>query len=273
MNQENERQTLEILTNLLAKMRSYKEETSQKEREKLRDEASILYGQVSDDLAELGVPRHYQQFGMTFSIFDTALMKMNQTNAHQVNGAIDLSIQTLQQAIGKMQRRVSQMEQGSPHRKKKRTSAHDTKKVFLVHGRDLALKHSVARVLERLGFKVIILDEQANEGKTVAEKFEIHADVSYAVILMTADDVGCLATEDVQSNLRPRARQNVILELGFFWGALGRENTSVICAGNPEFPSDISGLVYIDAANDGWKLHLGADLKRSGFDISLDDLI
>jgi hypothetical protein len=63
-------------------------------------------------------------------------------------------------------------------------SAH-SKKVFVVHGHDNEAKETVARFLERLALEPIILHEQANEGRTVIEKFEVHANVGFAVVLLT----------------------------------------------------------------------------------------
>jgi predicted nucleotide-binding protein len=83
-------------------------------------------------------------------------------------------------------------------------------KVFLVHGREDGPREAVARFLERLGFEPIILHEQANQGRTVIEKVEAHSDVGFAVVLLTPDDEGNLRGEASQ----PRARQNVLLELG-----------------------------------------------------------
>ncbi len=63
-------------------------------------------------------------------------------------------------------------------------------KIFIVHGHDGELKQSVARVIEKQGIEAIILSEQANQGKTIIEKFENYSDVGGAVCLFTADDLG-----------------------------------------------------------------------------------
>ncbi len=99
-------------------------------------------------------------------------------------------------------------------------------RIFLVHGHDEAVLQEVARFLEQLDQDVIVLREQPNRGRTIVEKFEDFSDVGFAVVLLTADDRGgpIAATFDEQ---QPRARQNVILELGYFLGRLGR---SRVCA-------------------------------------------
>src|ERR1700690_1272552 len=92
--------------------------------------------------------------------------------------------------------------------------ASHSKQVFVVHGHDTEAKETVARFIERLGLEPIILHEQASSGRTVIEKFEVFADVCFAVVLLTPDDVGA-ATSDA-TKLKRRARQNVVFELGYF---------------------------------------------------------
>src|SRR5438094_3251544 len=72
-------------------------------------------------------------------------------------------------------------------RKRRRSGA---TRVFLVHGHDGAAKHEVARFCEHLGLQPIVLHEQANEGRTIIEKFEGHANVDFAIVLLTTDDIG-----------------------------------------------------------------------------------
>jgi len=147
-----------------------------------------------------------------------------------------------------------------------------TRTVFLVHGHDGELKESVARFLERLNLKVIILHEEPNLGRTVIEKFEQNAGVDFAVILLTPDDEGYKAGD--QNEAKPRARQNVILELGYFIGRLGRTKICALHKGDVELPSDIHGVVYepVDSP-DGWKIKLAIELKQAGFEIDLNLII
>ena len=69
-----------------------------------------------------------------------------------------------------------------------------TNNVFVVHGHDEEMKQAVARTLSRLGLQPIILHEQTNQGKTLIEKFERSADVPFAVILLSPDDMGYVKT-------------------------------------------------------------------------------
>ncbi|HEX4951315.1 MAG TPA: nucleotide-binding protein, partial [Blastocatellia bacterium] len=146
----------------------------------------------------------------------------------------------------------------------------NTKEVFIVHGHDDAAKLAVARFIEQLGLKPIILHEQANRGSTtVIEKLERHSNVPFAIVLLTPDDIG--AQKSNSSNLTPRARQNVILELGYFLGKLGRGRVCSLYKEGVEIPSDIFGVLYMPLdPRDGWKLPLAKELRVVWPDIDLN---
>ena len=146
------------------------------------------------------------------------------------------------------------------------------KKVFIVHGLEEGARESVARFLERLGISPIILHEQASSGQTIIEKLERNSDVDFAVILLTPDDVGAKATSS--DSLQPRARQNVILELGFFIAKLGRNRVCALYRGAVELPSDFLGVVYVplDEAS-AWRVLLARELREAGFDVDMNDAI
>jgi predicted nucleotide-binding protein len=140
--------------------------------------------------------------------------------------------------------------------------------VFIVHGRDGGTKETVARFLDRLlNRQPIILHEQADGGRTVIEKFEAHAaTAAAAVVLLTGDDVGGLGSSP--DHLQPRARQNVIFEMGYFIGVLGRERVAILYEPGVEVPSDIAGVltIQIDPA-DGWRRLLARELQDAGLEI------
>ena len=143
------------------------------------------------------------------------------------------------------------------------------RKAFIVHGHDEGIREAVARFLERIGFEAIILHEQANQGRTIIEKIEAHGDVGFAIVLLTPDDVG--AAKD--NSLQPRARQNVLLELGYFIARLGRSRVCALKRGDIEIPSDFGGIVYetYDTGG-GWKMALGRELQAAGFDIDWNNI-
>ena len=148
-----------------------------------------------------------------------------------------------------------------------------TTRVFVVHGRDEAAKQTLARYLEGLRLDPVILQEQPSEGRTIIEKFEDYAQtVGFAVVLGTPDDVGSLADET--DNLQPRMRQNVVLELGYFAGALGRKRVCALLKGDVEKPSDYDGVIYIPMDDgEGWKLRLATELKAAGLPVDLNQLL
>ena len=136
-------------------------------------------------------------------------------------------------------------------------------KVFIVHGHDDGTKETVARFVEHLGIAAIILHEQANRGQTIPEKFEEHAaEAGFAIILLTPDDVG--APKDQEDNLKPRARQNVLVELGYFWRGLGRERVCVLHKEEVELPSDMQGILYVPMDSfGGWKEQLRKEMEQA----------
>jgi hypothetical protein len=138
------------------------------------------------------------------------------------------------------------------------------RRVFVVHGRDEAAKEKTASVLTRLKMEPVILHQQADQGNTIIEKFEQHADVDFAVVLLTPDDMGGPDSDQ----LRPRARQNVMLELGFFLGKLGRGRVCALHKGDVEIPSDYSGVLYIPMDEAGaWEIKIAKELKAAGIEI------
>ena len=143
--------------------------------------------------------------------------------------------------------------------------------VFIVHGHDPSAKEAMARFVEQIGLKPIILSEQPSQGLTIIEKFEANSNVSYTIVLLTGDDIG--GNQGDNGKMRPRARQNVIFELGFFVGRLGRGRVCALTKGDPEIPSDYSGVVYIPMdEGDAWQGQLVKELKAAGFDIDANKL-
>jgi predicted nucleotide-binding protein len=149
-----------------------------------------------------------------------------------------------------------------------------SKRVFLVHGQDEDMKSSVARTLMKLKLDPIILHEQPDQGRVIIEKIEAYSDVGFAVVLLSPDDKG----EPLAGSLgsRPRARQNVVLELGYFIGKLGRRRTLAIYRETPnfEFPSDYHGVLYKPYDKAGkWEFEIVKELQAVGYSVSADNLI
>jgi predicted nucleotide-binding protein len=155
---------------------------------------------------------------------------------------------------------------------RERIASADSPKVFIVHGREAGgFLDGVKSFVERVGLQPVILAEQANEGRTLIEKLEANAlDVGYAIALLTPEDSG-YGPEDDPPPHPNRARQNVILELGYFMGRLGRERVAALQQGDLEVPTDILGIVYIQLGDDGaWKMKLVEELLAAGYDIDVE---
>jgi predicted nucleotide-binding protein len=136
--------------------------------------------------------------------------------------------------------------------------------VFIVHGRDYPILDQVARFLGKHGLKAIMLKDQPNEGLTIIEKLEKIPDkVNYAIALLTPDDVGGLASLN-KNCISPRARQNVIFEIGYFFGHLGRKRVCMLLYQGVEMPSDLHGLAYVKLDDENtWENELLTELKQA----------
>jgi len=147
-----------------------------------------------------------------------------------------------------------------------------SKNMFIVHGRDQKPIKELKAMLKEFGLNPIVLHEQPSGSRTIVEKLEKYSDVGYAFVILTPDDVGCfrfkikditLETKEqyftiqvankllkeylkkMFGPLKPRARQNVVLEFGYFIGLLGRDKVCCLYKGDVELPSDMAGIVYI----------------------------
>jgi predicted nucleotide-binding protein len=184
--------------------------------------------------------------------------------------------------------------------KKERAKQLLSKNVFIVHGRDHKPVKELKTMLLEFGLNPIVLHEQASGSMTIAEKIERYLDdVGYSFTILTPDDLGCFKdsyvelfrecfpkkdeSEDrkkekwrffftqMQSMLRNRARQNVILEFGCCWGKLGRKKVCCLYKGDVDFPSDMQGIVYIPFTESVHEVRdmIMKELKEAGYEIKL----
>jgi len=118
------------------------------------------------------------------------------------------------------------------------------RRVFIVHGHDHIALYRLKDWVNGLGVKPVVLWDEPNAGLTVIEKFERHASQSeFAVALLTPDDK---QAQDLCARDKKRARQNVILEVGWFMAKLGRNNVILVHKGDVELPSDILGIIFLE---------------------------
>ena len=161
-----------------------------------------------------------------------------------------------------------------------------SKNVFIVHGKDHKPMKELKTMLKKFGLNPIVLHEKASGGLTLAEKLEKYSeDVWYAFVILTPDDVGALHSKFVEIrpqllvkrslksilDLKPRARQNVIFEMGYFWGLLKRKKVCCLLKGDVEKPSDIEGIVYIPFKDSINKVRdiIVKELKAAGYEIKM----
>lgn len=143
--------------------------------------------------------------------------------------------------------------------------------IFIVHGHDVGRKLEVQQFLHRLtGKNPTILSDKPNKGATLIEKFETNAEqASYAVFLMTADDMGRAKAD---AELKPRSRQNVVFEAGYFIAKLGRQNVALLLEPGVEEIGDISGIVYIPVDSCHWKAKLAQEIEAAGIPVKWEAL-
>lgn len=143
-------------------------------------------------------------------------------------------------------------------------------KIFLSHGHDEAVTVEVVRFLEGSNTRVVLLRDQPGRGRGPLELLEDYRNIEFAIILVTPDDLGCKKGDELKL-LRPRARQNVIFELGFFLAKLGRGRVLVLYKdeGEPiEWPSNFQGVLYREIDHGGgWRDEVRRDLIAAGIEL------
>jgi len=151
--------------------------------------------------------------------------------------------------------------------------------VFIVHGHDRAALEQTKMILFELNLKPYILQETSGGGKTIIEALEKHLDgkrpkAAFGIVLLTPDDLGA-SQKDGPSALRPRARQNVVLEMGMLISSIGRSKTLVLVRGDKlERPSDMEGIIYKSFRES--VREVAADicdrLREAGFNLKSEDI-
>jgi predicted nucleotide-binding protein len=153
--------------------------------------------------------------------------------------------------------------------------------VFVVHGHDDEALQSVKSYLAEIGVNQVILQDFEEPGDSLLRRFlKVAEEAAFAVVVLSPDDIGAAlvhydAPKGGQNALRYRARQNVVLELGFFLGKLKDFNKVFVLRKAhrepwPEFemPSDLAGAIFKDLDQDGrWRSLLKTALVKNGIEI------
>ncbi|MBN2244436.1 MAG: nucleotide-binding protein [Candidatus Aminicenantes bacterium] len=138
--------------------------------------------------------------------------------------------------------------------------------VLIVHGSDEEVKKLAAQFIGRLGLNAVILHEMPDMGRIFVENFEEHREIGFALVLLTHDDIGDNPIETIE--LKPRAQQNVIFELGYLIGKLGWKRVCALYKGKVELPAKHDGIFYVEMDKNGaWEKTLTNDMKDSGLEI------
>ncbi|MFA7497041.1 TIR domain-containing protein [Acidithiobacillus albertensis] len=151
------------------------------------------------------------------------------------------------------------------------------KQVFIVHGHDDSAREQLELVLHKLGLDPYVLANTGGHGLTIIEALEAkigkNASTAFGIVLMTPDDMG-YALAKGQDSVQPRARQNVVLEMGMLISSIGRKNMAILVKGHLEKPSDADGVLYIAFNNHVKETvpRLANRLKESGFILSPDKI-
>lgn len=148
------------------------------------------------------------------------------------------------------------------------------KRVFIVYGHDIEAREQLELILRRLRLEPIVLQNLPSSSDTIIEKLEELTAADFACVLLTPDDEGY--KKGCSPETKPRARQNVVLEMGMVLARLGRKHVAILQKGSKlERPSDIDGLIYIpfEAHVNETKNHLAGTLQEAGFDIQVKDLL
>ena len=150
------------------------------------------------------------------------------------------------------------------------------RRVFIVHGHDYEALKKVNEFVLKAGYVPVILQTEADRGQTIIEKFEVHSEtVDFAVVLLTPDDEGRKLSP--LTELRLRARQNVIAELFFFIGKLGRKRVCALTKDKIEVPSDIGGVSIRQMEDCGsekdenWEIYLAREMRAADLPIDFDN--
>ncbi|MCZ2157986.1 nucleotide-binding protein [Bartonella sp. 220] len=133
----------------------------------------------------------------------------------------------------------------------KEKSSPPSLKVFIVHGHDSAALEQLELILHKLKLEPYVLQNTSGNGSTIIEALETEIctptrSIKFGIVLLTPDDMGYAKSAGATA-AKPRARQNVILEMGMLMSALSRKNVAILIKEdqNIEKPSDMSGIMYI----------------------------
>ncbi len=149
------------------------------------------------------------------------------------------------------------------------------RRVFVISGSDEEMKKAVTKALTKLWLTPIVLCEEPGHGKKIIEQSAEYADVNFAVVLLSPDEYAYAKTDE-HSKRKLRPQQEVIFELGFVLGKLGKDNVMVLFRESDTFdmPTIFASLkVTAFDDRDSWKLALLRELASSGYVVDGDRIL
>lgn len=156
------------------------------------------------------------------------------------------------------------------------TDGAEREKIFVVHGHDNIAREQLERILLLLGLDPFVLANTGGGGLTIIEALENEIRpnanrIRFGIVLMTPDDVG-YSIEEGAEKAEPRARQNVVMEMGMLIAAIGRPHVAILKKGHLEVPSDANGIIYIPFNNHVKETvpRLCDRFRHAGFDLGSD---
>jgi len=153
-----------------------------------------------------------------------------------------------------------------------------TRQVLLAHGRDERWRQAVEHLLEQAGeHEVRIISRRSGERDRLADALDEEPQTAsrYAVVLLTADDIGGRRLEsDSEPFFSTRAQQEVVFQMGFLVAALSPGRVCVLYEDGVELPYELDGVshVRLDLAGT-WQPKLLLHLRRAGFDYDMNKLV
>lgn len=177
-----------------------------------------------------------------------------------------LFITLIQQFLGYFEKALQDIINANPEIERDEIKEIEGDTVFIIHGHDNELKTEVQLLLTRAGVNNIVLHEQPDKGRNIIDKLvEESNNSNYAIALLSPDDI--------LNDGSKRARQNVILEVGYFIGQLGKERVRLLKKGNIEIPSDLQGVLYEQHDPTGsWKMKICKELIAVGIHVDMETI-
>lgn len=145
-------------------------------------------------------------------------------------------------------------------------------KVALIYGHDKVARNGIELICRRLKFETFILSNVGVNSETIYRQIvQAIKTANFVIAILTHDDFA-YAGKDENKTLRPRARQNVILELGVALGSMDLQRIMIITRNGIEIPSDLDGVIRFSYQQDvsDCYLDIAKVFQRNGYDVDLN---